>query len=59
MTTPVKRMPFEEILVKKGLILEHEKDTLRETAKTSNQSIARIQRGISAPHMSEKRASCT
>ena len=39
MTTPVKRMPFEEILVKKGLILEHEKDTLRETAKASNQSI--------------------
>jgi type IV pilus assembly protein PilB len=42
MTTPVKRMPFEEILVKKGLILEHEKDTLRETAKASNQSIAAI-----------------
>ena len=35
-------MPFEEILVKKGLILEHEIDTLRETAKTSNQSVAAI-----------------
>ena len=42
MTTPVKRMPFEEILVKKGFILEREKDTLRETAKTENQSIASI-----------------
>ena len=35
-------MPFEEILVKKGLILEHEKDSLRERAKASNQSIAAI-----------------
>jgi len=42
MTTPVKRMPFEEILVKKGLILEREKDTLLETARTSNQSMAAI-----------------
>ncbi len=42
MTTPVKRMPFEELLVKKGLILEREKDTLLETAKTSNQSVASI-----------------
>jgi|GEM_PF-5089982 len=42
MTTPVKRIPFEEILVKKGLILEREKDLLRETARTSKQSIAAI-----------------
>lgn len=42
MTTPVKRIPFEEILVKKGLILEREKDTLLETARTSNQSMATI-----------------
>ncbi|MDH5585690.1 MAG: pilus assembly protein PilB, partial [Nitrospirota bacterium] len=42
MTTPVKRMPFEEILVKKGLILAREKDTLLETAKSSKQSIASI-----------------
>ncbi len=40
MTTPVKRMPFEELLVKKGLILEHEKAAIRETAKTEKQSIA-------------------
>ncbi|MDH5564261.1 MAG: pilus assembly protein PilB, partial [Nitrospirota bacterium] len=42
MTTPVKRMPFEEILVKKGLILEREKEALLEAAKTSNQSIASV-----------------
>ena len=42
MTTPVKRMPFEELLVKKGIILDREKDTLRETAKSTSQSIASI-----------------
>ncbi len=42
MTTPVKRMPFEEILVKKGLILDQDKDILLETSKASNQSIASI-----------------
>ena len=42
MTTPVKRMPFEEILVKKGLILEGEKETLLETARASNQSMAAL-----------------
>ncbi len=42
MTTPVKRMPFVEILVKKGFILEHEKDSLRETAKKENQSMGSI-----------------
>jgi len=42
MTTPVKRAPFEDILVKKGLILEREKDTLLETAKTLNQSMVAI-----------------
>ena len=42
MTTPVKRLPFEEILVKKGLILEREKDTLLETAKTSNQTLSSL-----------------
>ena len=42
MTTPVKRMPLEEMLVKKGFILEHEKDALRETAKTENQSVASL-----------------
>ncbi len=42
MTTPVKRIPFEELLVKKGLILEREKDTLLEAARTSNQSMAAI-----------------
>ena len=33
MTTPVKRMPFEEILVKKGLILEHEKESYISTVE--------------------------
>ncbi len=42
MTTPVKRLPVEEILLKKGLILEREKDSLQETAKASNQSIMAI-----------------
>ncbi|MEJ2231169.1 MAG: GspE/PulE family protein [Nitrospirales bacterium] len=42
MTTPVKRMPFEDLLVAKGLILEREKDTLVETARTTNQPIAAI-----------------
>lgn len=42
MTTPVKRMPFEDLLVEKGLILEREKDTLVETARTTNQTIATI-----------------
>lgn len=42
MTTPVKRLPFEEILVKKGLILEREKNTLLETAKTSNQTLSSL-----------------
>jgi len=42
MTTPVKRMPFEDLLVEKGLILEREKDTLVETARTTNQTIAAI-----------------
>jgi len=44
MTTPVKRMPFEDLLVEKGLILEREKDTLVETARTTNQTIATILR---------------
>jgi len=42
MTTPVKRMPFEDLLVEKGLILEREKDTLIETARSTNQTIATI-----------------
>jgi type IV pilus assembly protein PilB len=42
MTTPVKRMPFEDLLVEKGLILEREKDTLVETARTTQQNIATI-----------------
>ncbi len=42
MTTPVKRMPFEDLLVKKGLILEREKEILQDTARTTKQSIASI-----------------
>jgi type IV pilus assembly protein PilB len=42
MTTPVKRMPFEDLLVEKGLILEREKETLIETARSTNQTIATI-----------------
>jgi type IV pilus assembly protein PilB len=42
MTTPVKRMPFEDLLVEKGLILEREKDLLVETARSTNQTIATI-----------------
>ena len=42
MTTPVKRLPFEELLVKKGLILEREKESLLETVRSSNQSIDEI-----------------
>jgi type IV pilus assembly protein PilB len=42
MTTPVKRIPFEDLLVEKGLILEREKDTLVEDARTTNQTIATI-----------------
>ena len=42
MTTPVKRLPFEELLVKKGLILEREKESLLETARTSHLSIDQI-----------------
>ena len=42
MTTPVKRIPFEDLLVEKGLILEREKDTLVEAARTTNQTIAAI-----------------
>ncbi len=42
MTTPVKRMAFEDLLVEKGLILEREKDALVETAHTTNQTIAAI-----------------
>jgi len=37
-------MPFEDLLVEKGLILEREKDTLVETARTTNQTIATILR---------------
>ncbi len=39
MTTPVKRMPFEEILVRKGILSQREKDILLESARTSNQSL--------------------
>ncbi|MEO8326079.1 MAG: GspE/PulE family protein [Nitrospirota bacterium] len=42
MTTPVKRMPFEDLLVEKGLIREWEKETLLETARTTNQTLAAI-----------------
>ena len=42
MTTPVKRMPFEDLLVEKGLIQEREKETLLATARTTNQAIATI-----------------
>lgn len=42
MTTPVKRMPFEDLLVEKGHIREGEKETLLETARTTNQTIAAI-----------------
>ena len=42
MTTPVKRMPFEDLLVEKGLILEREKNSLVETARSTNQTIATI-----------------
>ncbi|HSF11189.1 MAG TPA: hypothetical protein VLA60_17390, partial [Nitrospirales bacterium] len=42
MTTPVKRMPFEDLLVEKGLILEREKETLIETARSTNQTIPTI-----------------
>ncbi len=42
MTTPVKRIPFEDLLVEKGLILEREKDALVEAARTANQTIAAI-----------------
>jgi type IV pilus assembly protein PilB len=42
MTTPVKRMSFEDLLVEKGLILEREKDALVETARATNQTIAAI-----------------
>lgn len=42
MTTPVKRMPFEDLLVEKGLILEREKEILIETARSTNQTIATI-----------------
>lgn len=42
MTTPVKRIPFEDLLVEKGLILEREKDALVEAARTTNQTIATV-----------------
>lgn len=42
MSTPVKRMPFEDLLVEKGLILEREKETLIETARSTNQTIPNI-----------------
>ena len=42
MSTPVKRIQLEEILIEKGVILEREKDLLQETARTSNQSIIAI-----------------
>lgn len=42
MTTPVKRIPFEDLLVEKGLILEREKDALIEAARTTNQTIATL-----------------
>ncbi|MCA9422005.1 MAG: Flp pilus assembly complex ATPase component TadA, partial [Nitrospira sp.] len=42
MTTPVKRMPFEDLLVEKGLILEREKEALLESARTTNRTIATI-----------------
>nr|MBA3614392.1 type II/IV secretion system protein [Nitrospirales bacterium] len=42
MTTPVKRMPFEDLLVEKDLIREWEKETLLETARTTNQTTAAI-----------------
>lgn len=42
MTTPVKRMPFEDLLVEKCLILEREKEILIETARSTNQTIATI-----------------
>lgn len=35
-------MPFEDLLVEKGLILEREKETLLETARTTKQTIAAI-----------------
>lgn len=39
MTTPVKRMPFEDILVKKGILTPREKDILLESSRSSNQSL--------------------
>jgi type IV pilus assembly protein PilB len=42
MTTPVKRIPFEDLLVEKGLILEREKDALVEAARTTNLTIATV-----------------
>jgi type IV pilus assembly protein PilB len=42
MTTPVKRIAFEDLLVEKGLILGREKDSLIETARTANQSVAAL-----------------
>ncbi len=39
MTTPVKRMPFEEILVKKGILSDREKDMLIESARSTNQTL--------------------
>lgn len=42
MTTPVKRIPFEDLLVEKGLILEREKDALVEAARTTNRTIATV-----------------
>src|SRR5690606_7692458 len=40
MTTPVKRIAFEDLLVEKGLIPAGEKEALVETARTGNRTVA-------------------
>lgn len=42
MTTPVKRTAFDELLVKKGLVSEREKDNLQEAARASNQTLTAL-----------------
>jgi len=42
MTTPVKRVSFDDLLVKKGLVSEREKDNLQEAARASGQTLTAL-----------------
>ncbi|MCA9462878.1 MAG: type II/IV secretion system protein [Nitrospira sp.] len=42
MTTPVKRIGFDDLLVKKGLVSEREKQNLQEAARASNQTVTAL-----------------